>query len=67
MQEFFGFLDAQGDAIHRAHLLALRLIVVADAFGAKIGVDDVNLLALGDGAVRALGLAYVAIDAFIGN
>ena len=67
MQLFFGFRDAQGNAIHRTHLLALRFIVVADAFGAQIGVDDVNLLALGDGAVRALGLAYVAVDAFIGN
>jgi hypothetical protein len=55
------------DAIHGADLLALRLVVVADAFGAQVGVDHVDLLSLGDGAVRTLGLADVAVDAVVGD
>jgi hypothetical protein len=37
------------------------------AFGAPVRVDYVDLLALGNGFVRALGLAHVAIDAFVGD
>src|SRR5690606_14842587 len=55
------------DAIHRADLLALWLVVMADAFGAQVGVDDVDFLALGDRAIRALGLADVAVDAVVGD
>src|SRR5690606_9128004 len=42
-------------------------VVVADAFGAQGGVDDVDLLALGDGAVGAFGFADVAVDAVVGD
>ena len=45
----------EGDAVDRADLLALRLVVVADAFGAQVGVDHVDLLTLGDGAIRHSG------------
>jgi hypothetical protein len=55
------------DAVDRADLDALRGLVVADALGAQLGVDDVDLVALGYRAVRALGLAHVAVDAFVGN
>src|SRR5690606_9485570 len=60
-------VDVERDAVHRADLLALGFVVVADAFGAEVGVDDVDFLALGNGAVRALGLANVAVDAVIGD
>src|SRR5690606_36583686 len=56
LHQFFLALDVvfiEGDAVHRADLLALGFVVVADAFGAQVGVDDVDLLALGDGAVGA--------------
>jgi hypothetical protein len=45
----------------------LRLLEVADAFGALPGVDDVDLRTLRDGVIRALRLADVAVDAFVGD
>src|SRR4051812_20397221 len=41
------------------------LLVEADAFGAEDRVDDEDVLALADGAVRALRLASAAVDAFL--
>ena len=55
------------DALDRADLDALRGVVVADAFGASRGVDDVDMRALRDGLVRAFGLAYIAVDALVGD
>src|SRR5687768_17498991 len=46
------------DAVDRTHFHALRFLEVADAFGAELRLDDVDLLALGDGPIRALGLAH---------
>lgn len=42
---FFGFnaLWIQGNTVYRAHLLALGLVIVADALGTFVWVDDVNL------------------------
>src|SRR5476649_1514372 len=57
----------EGDAADRAHLLALRLVEVADALGAFVRVDFVNFRAHVDRVVRALGLAYVAIDTVVGD
>jgi hypothetical protein len=57
----------QLDAIHRTHYFALRLIEMADAFGAELGIDDVEIFAHGNGVVRARWLANVAINAFIGD
>src|SRR5690349_22938157 len=57
----------QWNAIHRADLLALRFVVVADALGAQVRVDHVDLFALGNGGVRALGFADVAVDAIVGD
>jgi hypothetical protein len=48
-------------------LLALRFVEMADAFGALVRVDFVDFRAHVDRVVRALGLAYVAIDAVVGN
>ena len=52
---------------HRADLHALRLVKMADAFGAFVGVNLVNVFAHVNGLVRALGLAHVAVDALIGD
>jgi hypothetical protein len=57
----------EGNAIDRADFHALRCVIVAYAFGAFIGVDDVNGLALRDGAIGAFRLAYVAVDTFVGD
>ena len=69
LQLFGGFAPGgiEGDAGDRADLLALRLIEVADAFGATIGVDLVNLRAHKNGVVGAFRLANVAVDAVIRN
>jgi hypothetical protein len=38
---------------------------MTDTFGALVGVDDVNLIALGNRFVGTFGQADVAIDAFV--
>jgi hypothetical protein len=55
------------DARNRAHLLALGLSEMTDAFRAFVRIDLVELRAHRDRVVRALGLAHVAIDAVVGN
>jgi hypothetical protein len=55
------------DAIDRANLDALRRIVVAYALGALVRIDLIDLGALRNGFVRALRLAHVAVDAFVGD
>jgi hypothetical protein len=55
------------DAVDRAHLDTLGSLVVADALGTEIGVDDIDLVALADGAVGAFGLAHVTVDAFVSD
>src|SRR5690606_27285215 len=60
-------LGVDQDAVHGAHLDALRLVIVAHALGAEIRVDLVDLVALGNRTVGALGLAHIAVDAFIGD
>ena len=50
---------------HRAHLNALRFIVVTHTFGAFGGIDLVNLYTHEDGVVGAFRLAHIAIDAFV--
>jgi hypothetical protein len=56
-----------GNTIDRANFYALRGLVMADALGAQIGIDLIDLVALGNGAVGAFGFTDIAIDAFIGN
>jgi hypothetical protein len=63
-------LDITGvfrNTVDRTHFYALRHIMMAYAFGTHGGIDDVDVFALGNGAVRALGLADIAIDTFITN
>ena len=55
------------DAGHGADLHALRLVMMPHAFRALGWVNFVNFLTHINRIVRALGLANVAIDAFIGN
>lgn len=55
------------NAVNRANILALRRIVMADAFGAFIGVYFVNFFALRDGVVRAFRLAHIAVNTIFGN
>jgi len=57
----------QFNALHRTHHLALRLVVMADALRAFVGINDVIVIAHGNCVVRALGLANVAIDTFFGD
>ena len=63
----FDVVLIQRNAIYRADLLALRLVVMADALGAQVRVDDVNFFALRDRSVRALRLADVAVNAVVGD
>jgi hypothetical protein len=42
-------------------------VEVADALGALVRIDDVDLRALRDRLVRAFGLADVAVDALVGD
>ena len=55
------------DALHRAHLLALGFVEMPDAFGAFFWIDFVDFQTHVNRAVRAFGLAHVAINTFIGN
>jgi len=55
------------NAVDRADLLTLRRVEMADALGAAVGIDDVDLRPLRDRAVRAFGLADVAVDALVGD
>jgi hypothetical protein len=56
-----------GNAIHGADFATLRRIEVPDALGAFVGIDDVDFIALRNRVVWALGLANIAVDAFIGD
>ncbi|MCY1416861.1 hypothetical protein D9M71_323780 [compost metagenome] len=60
-----GFVE--GNAVDGADLLTLRLVVVADAFRAQVGIDHIDFLALGNRTVGALGFADVAVDAVVGD
>ena len=55
------------NALNRAYHHALWLIKMPHTLGTFAGVDFVNFLTHANGAVRALGLAHVAIDAFVGD
>jgi hypothetical protein len=56
-----------GDTADRADLYTLWGVEMAYAFGAFAGIDFVDQLAHENGLVRAFGLAYIAVDAFIRN
>jgi len=63
----FAAVRIQRDAIYGTDLLALRLIEMAHALRALAGIDDIDLVALGNGTVGALGFADITIDTFIGD
>ena len=65
----FGFDVVRiGDAaLDRAHRLARLVVVEADALGAQVRIDHVDVVALGDRLVGALRLAGAAVDALLGN
>jgi len=50
-----------------AHGLAGLVIVEPDAFGTEVRIDDVEVVAFGDGLVGAFWFTRPAIDAFVGD
>ena len=64
---FLPMIRVRKAALDRADGLTRFVIIEPDAFGAELGVDDVDLVTLADGLVRALGLASAAVDAVGGN
>lgn len=63
----FGPLRVGQTAFDRADSLACLVVVEAHALGAEVRVDDVDVIALANGFVRALGFASAAVDAFFGD
>jgi hypothetical protein len=55
------------NAIHWANLYALLCVKVALAFNTNVRIDDIVLVALGNGSHRAFGLASSAANALFGN
>jgi hypothetical protein len=62
-----GMVGIDEDAIDRTDLNTLWLVVVSLALGALVGIDDIDLIPLGDGAVGALRFANIAVNTFVGN
>ena len=56
-----------GNAFYRAHHHTLRLIEMPHALGAFAWVYFINFFTHADRAVRALGLAHVTVNAFVGD
>src|SRR6185503_600723 len=54
-------------ALDRTHGLAGFVIVEADALGAELRIDHIDVFALADRLVGALGLAGAAVDALFGD
>jgi hypothetical protein len=63
----FDVISIFWNAVYRADLNTLRGVVMADTLGTEVGVDLIDLIALGDGAVGAFRFADVAVDAFVGD
>src|SRR5690625_1686169 len=63
----FLVVGVRNDAFHRAKHLTLWFVEMADAFGAFGRIDHIDFRAHVDRSVRALRLANVAIDTFIGD
>lgn len=57
----FWIIRIDHDTFHWAHHLTLRLIKMADAFGAPGGVNFVNGLTHGDRLIGANRFAHIAI------
>jgi hypothetical protein len=63
----FGTRRIDRNTRHRAHLHALRFAKMADAFGTTVRVDFIDEFAHRDSTIRALRLADVAVDTFVGD
>lgn len=63
----FNVLRIDWNTRNRANLHTLRLIKMANAFGALGRVDLVNFWPHKNSLIGAFGLAYITIDALIGN
>jgi hypothetical protein len=57
----------QRNAVHRANFFALWHVKMAHTFGAFVRVNLVDFFAHVNRIIRALGLANVAIDTFVGD
>jgi hypothetical protein len=55
------------DTGHRTHLNTLRLLKMADAFCALVGVDFIDFRPEVDRLIGTLRFTHIAIDAFIGD
>src|SRR5690242_5929071 len=64
---FFAMIRIRQAALDGAHGLTRLVIVEADALGAELRVDDVNLVPFADGFVGTLRLARAAVDAIRGD
>jgi hypothetical protein len=51
------------NALNGANHHTLRLLKMPDALRAAAWMDDIDILALGDGLVRAGRFAHIAVDA----
>ena len=60
-------LRMQLDALDRANHLALRLVVVANAFSAFVGIDDIKLLSHRYRIVGTLWFANITVDALVSD
>lgn len=60
-------LRMQLDALDRTNHLALGFVVVADAFSAFVGIDDIKLLSHRDRIVGTLWFANITVDALVGD
>ena len=63
----FNHIRIVRDAVNRAYLLTLRLIVMANTLGALVGIYLVNIDALRNRVVRALRFTDITIDALVGD
>lgn len=63
----FPMIRIIGNAVDRAHRLALRNIKVPHAFGATLWIDFIDHWPFVNGFIRADGLADIAIDALVGD
>ena len=62
-----GKLWIRKTTLDRTHSLTSLVIEETNALGAEVRVDHIDVVALADGLVRALGLACTAVDAIAGD
>jgi hypothetical protein len=55
------------DTIDRANFYALRQIMMPYTLGTQLRINDINVLTLGNRAIRAFRFANITVDAFIVN